>query len=195
MPKSRLGRPPFSRAMRVAFAQYEIHEALTAIEAQLTTEVGKPWDILWKFPGGGRHALCTWEHWMKRRPLTIGLGQHNTRTLLLLACEAPRSGMTSTVEVNIPHGARAPDRRINGCICTGSDSQFFLGHRGLGFTVRAHQRIPQRTIHEHFSKWMKEVRDGDRTSRIIIVAPIKQGLANHLSAFAYGVKSLKDRCG
>jgi hypothetical protein len=99
--------------------------------------------------------------------------------------------MTSTVEINIWRGDNHPNRQVNGCLCVDSKSKLWIGHRGLQFTVRGHDKIGKEEIHRHFSEWLQTVDDEGKDSKIIIIGKIGDGLIEEMARFAYSVRNLK----
>ena len=178
--------------MRIVFTKNEVERGLTAIHEQLIQTLGPGRLNRWNFPGGPMIDVETWQQSTRPPGLTIGSGPYRGEAMLILLANEPiRPRMSSAAEVNVPFGGAAPSRSRNGCLCLESESKYLLCHRGLKFTVKAHQVIPKKRIHQFFSDWLQDVEDGGRTSAIIVIGPIGPGLVDRLALFAQRVQSLK----
>jgi hypothetical protein len=168
-----------------------LHQLKAAIKAVL----GKPRLVYWCFPGASQDEwLPTWWGTIEGSPFTIAIGREGSwgerrkRTPLLLACDEPRNGMTSIVEINLPLGDSTVDRRVQGCFYRGADGRFRLAHRGRRVT-----RTPSgRPIRQHFPSRLREVTDGAKTTQVILVGDVgHDDLIGRMAAFAKRVAALK----
>ena len=102
--------------MRIAFELREVRMGLRQLQATLKAVLGPPTPVYWCFPGASQDEwLPTWSATIQDSPFTIAIGgegswgERRKRTPILIACDEPRNGMTSTVEINIPLG----DGKVN----------------------------------------------------------------------------------
>ncbi len=180
--------------MRVVVDSSEVLKGLEKLQQCLTDELGRPVKQIWSVPGTATIELQTWHRENDSGHLTVAVGttgQWENRTPILIAREPLTLRMTPIVEVNIPTKDGQPDRTINGCLCASHSDTFILCHRGNGFTVTP-RRIPKKTVHEYFAKWLQVSEDGGRETPLIPVGPVEPGISEQLSAFADAVRLLKE---
>lgn len=187
--------------MHIVARTSEIEAGLEQLNLVLKKTFGTPNPCLWSFPGGGGHdELPTWYSRGKYGHLAIGFSPNRnwkSRVPVLIALEQATHGISPVVEINIPLKDRRRafnrNRKINGCLTTINDGgEPWLSHRGTSFTTTP-SRIPKRTIHSYFRKWLVPASDGNQVNDIIPIAPLAPlELPFGLVRFAEAVRDLKD---
>jgi hypothetical protein len=181
--------------MRIVCELMDGRKGLRQLQATLKAVLGKPILVYWCFPGASQDEwLPTWSATVQDSPFTIAIGREGSwgerrkRTSILIACDEPRNGMTSTVEICIPLGDRKVNRRVQGCFYRGADGRFRLAHRGKRVT-RTPSGIP---ICQHFPSRLRRVIDGDQITQVILIGDVDQDdLIGRIAIFAKEVAALK----
>mgnify|MGYP000870985250 CR=1 FL=1 len=141
----------------------------------------------WAFPNGEKAKCETYTVQTVLGELLVAIPKKwNDRQAHLFALNHPGGALAPDVEINIPDTL---DRKVSGAYVK-NGKEILICHRG-GFTAYR-GKIPKEISHAYFSKWMYEVRDGDRDSSMIGVASLgSPSMADDIAEFVAAVSEMK----
>ena len=142
----------------------------------------------WAFPNEQRERCKTYKIQTSRGALLIAIPtkKWNGRQAHLFALNYQGGALAPDVEINIPNTL---NRKVSGAYVK-NGKEILICHRG-GFTAYR-GKIPIEVIHSYFGKWMYDIQDGDRDSRMIGVASLSsRSMAEEIAVFVEAVSEMK----
>ncbi len=141
----------------------------------------------WAFPNGEKSTCTTYSVTTALGELLVAIPEKwNGRQAHLFSLNHPGGTLAPDVEINIPD---TMDRKVSGAYVK-SGKEILICHRGAFTAFRG--KIPKEVSFAYFNKWMYQVWDGDKESRMIGVASLGSiSMADEIAQFVAAVSEMK----
>lgn len=165
-------------------------KALRFFQRKLEKIAYKQEELEWSFPNGSREEYLTYLVKTYRGELQIGvLEGWRGRNLHLIRFAQRQGSLSPAVELNTPE---AHDRRVSGLYAKDANGEIWLCSRG-SFTASP-GRIPRDISFSHFDKWLHEIYDEGKLTKIILVCSLSSPtIFDDIADFTTAVQELKKR--
>ena len=175
--------------MRVLAATNETADAVHAFRERLKRVAVEHSDLEWGFPNGERANYPTYTLTSCYGKVQVGLPDAwATRIPHLFRFVKEQGPPSPDVEINIPPKL---DRKVAGTYVQ-SERELWLCSRGVFTAFRG--RIPKKLAHAHFKKWLQEVDDGGKATRVIpVVSMDSPTFGDDIATFVRSVVELKEK--
>lgn len=173
----------------VITSRTEAQDAAAKFKKCISASATESKALEWVFPNGEKVTCTTYIVPTSLGTLSIAIPKEwNGRQAHLFALNHPGGTLAPDVEINIPDSI---DRKVSGAYVK-SGKDILICHRG-GFTAYR-GKIRKEVSHAYFSKWMYDVRDGDKDARMIGVASLgSPSMSDEIAEFVAAVSDMKSQ--
>ncbi len=167
----------------------EAQDAVSKFKKCIAASATECKTLEWAFPNGEKATCTTYTVPTTLGQLLVAIPKKwNGRQAHLFALNHPGGTLAPDVEINIPDQM---DRKVSGAYVK-SGKEILICHRG-GFTAYR-GKIPKKVSCAYFSKWMYDVRDGDKDASMIGVASLgSPSMSDQIAEFVAAVSDMKSQ--